>query len=203
VDSDATTSRRVEPSKSIRPQFRWAATTEDRVQTWPPREIDGAQPKRIPEVDRIALGESVEIEPAREPERIFLREGTILPPTWASGEPRPGTRGSAAGGGRSLTSDGGPSPLSWLTSPARYCTILLYNTQRAIMAITTTYSTARHRLAEFWRRVEENREAAHLLRSPANARRLLQAIERALEGGGEPRPLDDLKHEFGLDPEEG
>jgi hypothetical protein len=77
VDSDATTSRRVEPSKSIRPQFRWAATTEDRVQTWPPREIDGAQPKRIPEVDRIALGEAVEIEPARQPYRIFLRGGTV------------------------------------------------------------------------------------------------------------------------------
>ena len=95
------------------------------------------------------------------------------------------------------------------------------------MAITTTYSAARQRLAEFWRRVEEDREAviitrrghadvalvaadelaglletAHLLRSPANARRLFQALERALDGGGERRSLDEVKREFGLEPEE-
>ena len=95
------------------------------------------------------------------------------------------------------------------------------------MAITTTYSAARQRLAEFWRRVEEDREAviitrrghadvvlvaadelaglletAHLLRSPANARRLLHALERALDGGGEHRSLDEVKREFGLEPEE-
>lgn len=95
------------------------------------------------------------------------------------------------------------------------------------MAITTTYSDARQRLAEFWRRVEEDREAviitrrghadvalvaadelaglletAHLLRSPANARRLLQALERALDGGGERRSLDEVKRELGIEPEE-
>ncbi len=91
------------------------------------------------------------------------------------------------------------------------------------MAITTSYSNARQRLAELWRRVEEDREAviitrrghadmaliaadelaglletAHLLRSPTNARRLLQALERALAGGGERRSLDDVKRELGL-----
>ena len=96
------------------------------------------------------------------------------------------------------------------------------------MAITTTYSAARQRLAEFWRRVEEDREAviitrrghadvaliaadelvalletAHLLRSPANARRLLQALERALAGGGERRSLDAVKRELGLEPAAG
>ena len=95
------------------------------------------------------------------------------------------------------------------------------------MAIKTTYSNARQRLAEFWRRVEEDREAviitrrghadvalvaadelaslietAHLLRSPANARRLLRALERALGGGGERLSLDDVKRDAGLAPEE-
>lgn len=94
------------------------------------------------------------------------------------------------------------------------------------MAITTTYSDARQRLAEYWRRVEEDREAviitrrghadvalvaadelaglletAHLLRSPANARRLLQALDRALHGGGERRSLDEVKRDFGLEPD--
>ena len=94
------------------------------------------------------------------------------------------------------------------------------------MAITTTYSAARQHLAEFWRRVEEDREAviitrrghedvalvaaselaglletAHLLRSPANARRLLQALERALEGGGDRLSLDEVKREMGLEDE--
>ena len=91
------------------------------------------------------------------------------------------------------------------------------------MAIKTNYSTARQHLAEFWRRVEEDREAviitrrghedvalvaaseltslletAHLLRSPANARRLLQALHRALDDGGERKTVDDVKREFGL-----
>ncbi len=91
------------------------------------------------------------------------------------------------------------------------------------MAITTTYSNARQRFADFWRHVEEDREAviitrrghedlalvaaseltalletAHLLRSPANARRLLQALDRALADEGERRTLDDVKREMGL-----
>lgn len=78
------------------------------------------------------------------------------------------------------------------------------------MPIQTTYSNARETLAALWREVEENGEVviinrrghedvalisaaelasvletAHLLRSPANARRLLSALQRAL---GEPTP---------------
>ncbi len=92
------------------------------------------------------------------------------------------------------------------------------------MAIHTTYSDARQHLADYWRRVEEDREAviisrrghedvalvaadelaglletAHLLRSPANARRLLTALARALDEDGSPSTLDDLRREFGLD----
>jgi antitoxin YefM len=43
-------------------------------------------------------------------------------------------------------------------------------------------------------------ETAHLLRSPENARRLLRALQRALEGAVEPQSLDDLRS--GLDLEE-
>ena len=49
--------------------------------------------------------------------------------------------------------------------------------------------------AEF-RAVEET---AHLLRSPENARRLLRALQRALEGGVEPQALDELRTEFDLE----
>jgi hypothetical protein len=38
--------------------------------------VGRTQPKRIPEVDRIPARKPIEIEPAREPERIFLREDT-------------------------------------------------------------------------------------------------------------------------------
>ncbi len=72
---------------------------------------------------------------------------------------------------------------------------------------TTTYSQLRERLAEVWDQVEDTqepvivtrkghqdlailpaeelssiRETAHLLRSPKNARRLVEALERALSG---------------------
>ncbi len=92
------------------------------------------------------------------------------------------------------------------------------------MAIKTTYSAARQRFADFWRRVEEDREAviitrrghedvvlvaavefaglletAHLLRSPANARRLLTALDRALAGEGHRRTIDEVKRDMGLD----
>ena len=91
------------------------------------------------------------------------------------------------------------------------------------MAVRTTYSDARQHLADYWRRVEEDREAviisrrghddvalvaadelvglletAHLLRSPANARRLLTALHRALDEPGEVSTLADLRHELGL-----
>jgi antitoxin YefM len=42
-------------------------------------------------------------------------------------------------------------------------------------------------------------ETAHLLRSPANARRLLAALNRALSEGGRPESLDALRSEFGLE----
>lgn len=41
-------------------------------------------------------------------------------------------------------------------------------------------------------------ETAHLLRSPKNARRLLTALNRALEDEGETRTLQQLKVEVGL-----
>ena len=88
------------------------------------------------------------------------------------------------------------------------------------VAIRTTYTDARQRLAQLWKHVEGDREAviisrrghddvaliaadelaslqetAHLLRSPANARRLLRALDRALAGGGRPRSLEDIRRE--------
>jgi antitoxin YefM len=41
-------------------------------------------------------------------------------------------------------------------------------------------------------------ETAHLLRSPANARRLLQALKRAIDGGGRELDAAALKKEIGL-----
>lgn len=91
------------------------------------------------------------------------------------------------------------------------------------MAIHTTYTAARERLADLWRQVEENRETvvisrrghadvvllaadelnglletAHLLRSPANARRLLTALHQALGDEGEIRTVAEVQREFGL-----
>jgi signal transduction histidine kinase len=42
-------------------------------------------------------------------------------------------------------------------------------------------------------------EAAHLLRSPANAERLLTTLARAQAGTTEPQSLDELRREIGLD----
>lgn len=94
------------------------------------------------------------------------------------------------------------------------------------MAIRTTYTAARQRLAELWRRVEEDREAvvisrrghedvamisadelsslqetAHLLRSPTNARRLLRALDRALAGKGTRGSVADLRRQLHLEPD--
>lgn len=91
------------------------------------------------------------------------------------------------------------------------------------MATRTTYTDARQRLAELWRLVEEDRESviitrrgheevalvsadelaalqetAHLLRSPANARRLLRALDRALAGGGSRRSVEELQRDLDL-----
>ena len=42
-------------------------------------------------------------------------------------------------------------------------------------------------------------ETAHLLRSPANARRLLRALQAALEGEGAPEGLGTLRADVGLE----
>jgi antitoxin YefM len=90
------------------------------------------------------------------------------------------------------------------------------------MAITeVSYTEARERLAELWDRALADREpirltrrgskpvvllaadeyeglleTAHLLRSPANAARLLRALERARSREGEPQELSDLRAAF-------
>ena len=46
---------------------------------------------------------------------------------------------------------------------------------------------------------ESARAAAHLLRSGANARRLLGAVERARSGEGRAMTMDDLRKESGID----
>jgi antitoxin YefM len=88
-------------------------------------------------------------------------------------------------------------------------------------SIEVSYSEARERLAELWDRAVADREpillrrrgtapvvlvaadeydalveTAHLLRSPANAARLLAALARVRAGEGVPRPLADLRAEF-------
>jgi antitoxin YefM len=92
------------------------------------------------------------------------------------------------------------------------------------MAVETSYTDARARLAELLDRATEDRETiiitrrgspdvaliaadelvslqetAHLLRSPANARRLLAALQRSLAGDVEPRTVAELRAELGLD----
>jgi len=98
----------------------------------------------------------------------------------------------------------------------------LYKWERAIPVDEMTYSEVRVRFAEVWDRVTADRspirltrrgaesveilaateydgllvEAAHLLRSPANAERLLAALVRARGGEGEPQPLPVLRAAF-------
>ncbi|MEJ7809588.1 MAG: type II toxin-antitoxin system Phd/YefM family antitoxin [Gemmatimonadaceae bacterium] len=92
------------------------------------------------------------------------------------------------------------------------------------MALTVTYSHARDHLAEVWDEVEESREVAvirrrghedmalipadelaslretaHLLRSPANAARLLAALSRGRRGTTPRADLTVLRREMGLD----
>ncbi len=92
------------------------------------------------------------------------------------------------------------------------------------MPIQTTYTQARANLAKLFNEVTENREVviirrrrgedvavlaadelssltetAHLLRSPKNARRLLQALARAQEKTEKPKSLDALKKGLGLE----
>lgn len=95
------------------------------------------------------------------------------------------------------------------------------------MAIETTYTHARANLKSLLDEVAENREqviihrrggddvaliaadelrglleTAHLLRSPKNAQRLLQALRRAQSGKGRAKPVEKLRAELGLDTEE-
>ena len=91
------------------------------------------------------------------------------------------------------------------------------------MPIQTTYTNARANLAKLFTEVTENQEVviirrrggndvavvaadeldsltetAHLLRSPKNARRLLQALARAIERTEKPETLKTLKEDVGL-----
>ena len=93
------------------------------------------------------------------------------------------------------------------------------------MAAKTTYSHARENLATLWDEVEDSREAAiiqrrghedmalipadelstlretaYLLRSPANAARLLAALTRARRGRTKSANLAALRRESGLAP---
>lgn len=95
------------------------------------------------------------------------------------------------------------------------------------MSIETTYTNARQNLARLLDAATKDRETivvkrrgaedaaivaadelrsleetAHLLRSPANARRLLDALEGAIRGEGEKLTLDELRRRVGLDEEE-
>ena len=92
------------------------------------------------------------------------------------------------------------------------------------MTIQTTYTQARASLAKLLNQVTHNREVviiqrrgeeevamisaselaslmetAYLLRSPANAERLLSALGSALKNQGEPLTLDALRHEVALE----
>jgi len=93
------------------------------------------------------------------------------------------------------------------------------------MTIQTTYTQARASLAKLLDQVTHNREVvviqrrgeeevaiiaaseltslmetAYLLRSPANAERLLSALGRALKRDGEPMTLQELSREVELEP---
>ncbi|HID54476.1 MAG TPA: type II toxin-antitoxin system prevent-host-death family antitoxin [Anaerolineae bacterium] len=95
------------------------------------------------------------------------------------------------------------------------------------MPIQITYTQARENFAKFWDDVTQNRETiiitrrgaenvalisetelsslqetAHLLRSPKNAERLLEALAWAQAGGDAPQTIDELRREVGLEQEE-
>jgi antitoxin YefM len=91
------------------------------------------------------------------------------------------------------------------------------------MTIQTTYSQARAKLASLLDEAVNNREivliqrrgsedvaliaadelqglleTVHLLRSPANAERLLTALERVRQATGSSQTIDELRYEVGL-----
>jgi antitoxin YefM len=95
------------------------------------------------------------------------------------------------------------------------------------MSIQTSYTQARAQLATLLDEVTNNREVViiqrrgaedvaliaadelaglletvHLLRSPANAERLLQALARVRQGAGGVQTLDELRAEVNLNAEE-
>jgi antitoxin YefM len=92
------------------------------------------------------------------------------------------------------------------------------------MAIQTTYTHARAKLASILDEVTNNREVviiqrrgsedvalitadelagimetAHLLRSPNNAKRLLAALDRVRKASGVPQTIDELRSEVGFE----
>jgi antitoxin YefM len=92
------------------------------------------------------------------------------------------------------------------------------------MSGSVSYSHAREHLAEIWNEVEDTRDAAviqrrghedmahipadelaslretaYLLRSPANAARLLSALARARKASTRPQDLAELRAQFGLE----
>lgn len=94
------------------------------------------------------------------------------------------------------------------------------------MPVHSTYTEARAHLARLWDQATHDRETviisrrgaddialiaadeltslqetAHLLRSPANAARLLSAVHRALTDDVQAQSLDELRREVGLAPE--
>jgi len=104
----------------------------------------------------------------------------------------------------------------------------LYNTAvhvgGRVMTVQVSYSQARQELASLLDDVTSDREVviinrrngepaaliaadelvsltetAHLLRSPANASRLLEALARALKGRGQPMTVAQLRAEVGLE----
>jgi antitoxin YefM len=95
------------------------------------------------------------------------------------------------------------------------------------MTIEFTYTSAREQLASLLDRVTKDREVviiqrrgaedvamiaadeleslietAYLMRSPANAERLLSALGRALKNEGQSQSLDELRRQVGIDGEE-
>jgi antitoxin YefM len=96
-----------------------------------------------------------------------------------------------------------------------------------LMAVETTYTALRERLAGFLDQVTDDREVvivrrrgardvalisadelsslmetAYLLRSPKNAERLLDAVRWAEQGNGEPETVESLRRSVGLGPTE-
>jgi antitoxin YefM len=92
------------------------------------------------------------------------------------------------------------------------------------MAVETTYTALREKLAGFLDQVTDDREVvfvrrrgardvaivaadelsslmetAYLLRSPKNAERLFESLREVEQGGGEEMTLDELRRSVGLD----